>query len=118
MSHSLWWLVVNGLAVYRLSILVSKDKITKPLRSRIWGRGYCLHKIWEHAHSEYAEEEIPGRRARAWRTINELVICPWCLSVWFGGVAVAASATVPSVWQYPALALALSGATVLATRRA
>lgn len=112
MSHSLWWLAVNALAVYRLSILVSKDKITKPLRRRVRYRGY------EEKFNGTFERGLDGRRARAWRSINELVICPWCLSVWFGGGAVALSATVPSVWQYPALALALSGATVLATRRA
>lgn len=116
MTHSTWWLVVNGLAVYRLSVLFSRDKIAEPVRKWIWRRGW---EMVEHA-------QLPGRRYRekretrlgaAGRFVWELVICPWCLSVWFAGAVVTLTRLTPTTWQYPAILLALSGLTVLATRR-
>lgn len=82
MTHEPWFLIVNGLCVYRLAVLVTRDHITDPLRVAI------------------------GRRSqRAYLFIT----CPWCVSIWIGGAVVALTRFYPSEWQYPALALALSG---------
>lgn len=115
MTHT-YWLIINALAVYRLSILVSKDKVTKPMRERIWGLGRYRKKVFATS-SEMINYLTEGTRARAARTLYELVICPWCLSVWFGMAVVALTALAPALWQYPAAALAISGVTVAITRR-
>jgi len=111
-----YWLAVNALAVYRLSILLSKDKITERLRRWVWRRGWYWTPIKGLAGQKQRESQA-GRMGRVGRWAWELVICPWCLSVWWGACAVTLTATVPRLWEYPALALALSGVTVLATRR-
>lgn len=120
MTHSAWWLVVNILAVYRASILFSRDKITSPLRWRVWALGY----EWKATYGDddppkpgrRYRQQRPGLRGRIGVTLNELIICPWCLSIWFGLLAAVATKLVPGLWQYPALVLALSGVTVLWTR--
>jgi len=54
-------LVMLALADYRLSLIVSKDKISEGLRAQI------------------------GRKAsgsRQWQFVAELVNCPYCVGVW------------------------------------
>jgi Protein of unknown function (DUF1360) len=82
-THSLWWLLVDALAVYRLTHLIVDDTITAPFRA-------------------WTLEHWPG-----WPLT--LVTCSWCISIWIGGCAVALTALAPGVWQYPAYGLALSG---------
>jgi Protein of unknown function (DUF1360) len=81
LTHSLWWLVCDALAVYRLAQLVGSDTITQPIRD---------------ASSE---------------RMTLFLTCPWCVSIWIAAAVVALTALVPSAWQYAALALALSGVT-------
>lgn len=55
-------LVMAALADYRLSVLVSKDQITEPLRAAI-GQKASEGGLWKFA--------------------ADLVTCPYCLGVWF-----------------------------------
>ena len=80
LPHSFWWLTVNLLAVYRLTVLVGRDTITKRLRPE-------RHLSW-----------------------TLFMTCPWCTGAWFAAGAVALTRFWPGGWQYIALALALSGA--------
>lgn len=116
MTHSAWWLVVNALAVYRLSILLSKDKITDPVRKWVWRRGYTREPL-ENMAPRMINVRLTGRRGKIGRAAYELVICPWCLSIWFSGVAVCVTQLAPTAWQWIAVILAFSGVTVVATRR-
>jgi hypothetical protein len=119
MTHSAWWLVVNIVAVYRLSILLSKDKICAPVRDRVWLFAY----EWVGYLGQPPEpgkrhkQRRPGWLGRVGKALHELVICPWCLSVWFAGGAIALTVLIPAVWQWPATILAVSGVTVLWTWR-
>lgn len=79
MTHSIWWLIVDALAVYRLAQLVGKDAITQPIRD-----------------------------AASERTTLFLT-CPWCVGLWIAAGVVVLTRFAPSAWQYAALALALSG---------
>ncbi len=77
------WLVLDALAVYRLTRLTQRDTITAGPRS------------WMHK-----------RYKGGW--LLELVTCPWCMSFWIGlGVALA-TYFAPFAWSWPAAALALS----------
>jgi hypothetical protein len=59
----LWVLLVIG-ATARLTRLVTGDSITEPLRVRT--------RLWARRES----------RVGAW--MDELITCPWCVSVWLG----------------------------------
>lgn len=78
LTHSWWWLAVDGLAVYRLAVLIGKDMIAEPIRQRV------------------------GTRMLAFIT------CPWCIGLWFAAAAVILTRFWPQGWQYVAMALALS----------
>lgn len=114
-----WYaLVLNLLAVHRLTRLATKDTVTQPVRERMirrayWGRdGNRMPTVndWPTAWQDQAEDDGPAAPKMA-----VLLICRWCSS-WYIGVTVAVLTwAVWDVWQWPALALALStGGTLLA----
>jgi hypothetical protein len=62
-----------GIASHKLSRLISKDKVTSPLRApftELEGKGGPAE----------LEEKSRGRGAR--KAIGELLICPYCLGLW------------------------------------
>jgi hypothetical protein len=66
-------LVLFGIAAHKVSRLISKDKVTSPLRApftELEGRG---------GPGEF-EERSRGTGAR--KAIGELLICPYCLGLW------------------------------------
>lgn len=78
----LFWLLLDGLAVYRLTRLVTVDTITDPWRSWLTGAftGWLI----------------------------ELLVCGWCLSVWIAAGVVVLTWLFPLQWAWVALALAAS----------
>lgn len=76
-------LVRDGLACYRLTRLVTTDRITEPLRDRI----------------------DPGS------TAGYFVRCDWCSGMWVAAGVVAARTLAPRVWAPIATALAFSAVT-------
>lgn len=76
------WLVVDVLAVARLTRLVTRDTITEGIRR--WVRRWL------------------GLRA------FDFVTCPWCTSVWLAGGAVLATVYAGGAWRYVAYALTCS----------
>lgn len=83
MTRSAWWIFCDGLAVYRLAILVARDRILEPARAWL--------------------------RPRSSR-LSYLVTCDWCVSVWVAAGVVALTKFAPGVWQYPAFGLAIAAA--------
>ena len=98
LSHSLWWLICDAIAVYRLAVLVSKDKITDRPRNVLRNIGYTQQGL-----------RASGRGRGAARWMFQLVTCPWCVSLWFAAGVVALTRYGPTGWQYAALALTASG---------
>lgn len=82
----LWaWLVVDAVAVYRITRLITRDSLPLIARPR-----------------EAAE--------RRWgdRALGELVVCPWCVSWWVGLAVIAGRLFLPLWWTPVALAFAYS----------
>jgi hypothetical protein len=76
------WILVDALAVYRLSRLVTRDTILRPARRWLTARYEGM--------------------------LVELVGCMWCVSVWLAAAVVALTWWLPYWWSFPATGLAFS----------
>jgi hypothetical protein len=101
-------LVVDGLAVARLTRLVVLDTITDPIRDRIIEAAYrrrdggfepldALETWTERA----VDDNDPPKLAT-------LVTCTWCTGVWVAAGAVVASRVAPRAWRTVATTAALA----------
>ncbi len=90
-------LVVDALAVYRLTRLVTEDEISAPLR-RLAG-GYVARPFTANA----KEMQVAARPR-----VAAFITCPWCISIWVAAGVVALQALAPSPWSYAAAGLAFS----------
>lgn len=88
------WLLVDALAVYRLTRLLIRD--TLPPIPRV--RDYVLAR-WPD------------------RALTELVVCPWCISFWLAAAVLAATMLAPAIWMLFALTLAWSAVAGFASTR-
>jgi hypothetical protein len=93
-QHALVEALVDALATYRLTVLIKDDKITERLRQAVFRR---------YGHLEEADVRNP----------SYLLGCPWCLSMYFGVVAVAGRRYAPAAWKPLSRALAFSATTGL-----
>lgn len=88
------------LSTYRLTTLIKDDKITEDIRNLVFKK-----------YGEPSDEDS--------HKISYLLTCPWCLSVYFGGLAVFAGARWPRAWKPVSKALSYSALTgLLAEARA
>jgi hypothetical protein len=84
----LWlWLIVDGLAVYRLARLITADSLTRPVRLAVLRR-------WP--------PRVDSPRP------SELAVCAWCISPYLGVAAYTATRYLPSIWIWIAVPLAFS----------
>jgi hypothetical protein len=86
--------VVDLLATYRLTTLIKDDKITEDLRGAVFRR-------YGPPDDEQAHK------------MSYLMSCPWCLSMYFGAIAVLFRSRNPRLWSPVAKVLALSALTGL-----
>ena len=93
-KHAFVDVVVDALATYRLTVLIKDDKITERLRRAVFRR--------------YGERDDKDVRSPSY-----LLGCPWCLSIYFGALAVVARRLAPRQWTSLSRTLALSAATGL-----
>jgi hypothetical protein len=109
-------LLVDALAVHRLTRLVTEDVITRPLRARIirWAydrRPYGIlvsevdrsHAYWDAR--PRGDDEAPKLAA--------LLTCPWCVSVYVAAGALAVRQLAPGLWRAASYGLALSSSAAL-----
>lgn len=81
-----WWLVaLASLAAYRVTRLVTLDKITEPIFGalRLW-----LEERWirKHAGDDENLACLYGK-SETWNSkLAFLLSCPWCLGFWVSGV--------------------------------
>lgn len=106
-------LLVDALAVHRLTRLVVVDKITEPYRDRL------IRALYARRGDRYIDTPVDWT-ARAQDEgldapfLAQLVSCRACASIWCAALAVVARRTMPAVWSPLARLLALSSATILA----
>jgi hypothetical protein len=86
--------MVDALATYRLTVLIKDDKITERLRRAVFRR---------YGHLEDSDVRNP----------SYLMGCPWCLSVYFGALAVLGRRYAPTAWEPLSRAMAFSATTGL-----
>lgn len=84
--------VIAALAAYRVTRLVTTDKITEPLFERLrWG----LERRWHRKHAGGSDTDWNSKLAF-------MLSCPWCLGFWVSGVF-AVVLSVANVLDYPIL---------------
>lgn len=88
------WLLVDSLAVYRLTRLIARDTITRPLRR------------WFQARAD--PDQYFGLMVRPVGVFTEIIACMWCLSIYFAAVVVGLTWWVPFWWSFGAALLAFS----------
>jgi hypothetical protein len=77
--------VILGLAVFRLTRLLTRDVILDEVRERIWGR-------------------FPPEYSK----IGYLFTCEWCMSIWIGSLLYLSSILMPTTTSVITTILALS----------
>lgn len=100
-------LVVDALAVARLTRLVTVDRAGRPARRLLLKRAY--------PYRPRRLRDLPSDDIETWAAIDpeppalvELVRCPWCISVWIAAAVTAARSAAPRLWHPVATALACS----------
>lgn len=109
-------LVVDALAVHRLTRLVTEDVITQPARAVVIRWAY---RMWSgnptalEGMSDVDVDDLPLNDDEAPK-VADLIKCRWCTSVWIAGFVVVARRYCPRVWDPLGRALALSTVGTLA----
>lgn len=111
--------LIDVLATFRLTRLVTTDTITAEVRDGVIEAAYRADGAYEHVASRHlGEDNHPG----AWADyvtsgedldppkIATLVTCPWCAGMWVALLVVALRRIAPGLWRPLGRALALSGA--------
>lgn len=112
--------LVDLLAAFRLTRLVTRDTITRPLRVRVIRRAYQDaygpgdNWAWNER-SEAEWDQTPETDDDAPK-LAAFIICPWCVGLWISGFVVLARRYAPSAWEPLARVLAISSAVGLAGR--
>jgi hypothetical protein len=105
-------LLIDVLATYRLTRLVTADVVSEPARMAVLRRvGACAPDEAEDASAVEIVENLdrPPRLAT-------LVTCRWCAGMWIAAGVTAARVVAPRQWSVAARALALSASAVLLAR--
>jgi hypothetical protein len=85
MGSELRDVALDSVAAWRLTRLVTTDRISEPLRDRLIG----------HPRLGF---------------IGEGIECDWCVGVWMGAVVAAAGRYTPRLWKFGRYALVVAGA--------
>lgn len=102
-SISLFDLSLLVLATFRIVRLFVYDKIT-----------HFLRDMFQHVEEEYTQEGVTyfkkvERTGGPLRTAYELLICPWCFSIWAALFVAYAYFLQTQLFWFPILILAISG---------
>ena len=101
-------LLVLAIAVFRTTRLVTTDSITDRYREWLRARSHRDMAAPKGLEGEMAfrTEERIDRPITLW--LWKLLTCPWCSSVWLGGLAIGLFLTYPTYTLYVAYVLACS----------
>jgi hypothetical protein len=87
-------LLVDALACFRLTRLVTEDVVTQPFRQKIFDKHPPTEESWSY-----------------------VLTCPWCASIWVGGGIALLRKFYPQAWNPAAEMLAFSAAVGLVAER-
>ena len=90
-------LIDDALATYRLTRLVTTDRVTQKLRDR-------LNERW----GTKTVPTIPSGTRTVRTAFGELLTCDWCVSIYVGAAVAAVRTFAPRAWRPIARALASS----------
>lgn len=110
-------LAVDALAAFRLTRLVTRDKITEPARDDL------IEEAYAQARRTPADADLPDPvHAGDWTAIAHedpdvpkvaaFIVCPWCVGMYVAAGVTLARRYVPG-WEHLARLLAVSAATGL-----
>lgn len=123
-------LIVDALAAYRVTRLVTRDTITKRLREHVLaiiysGREAPRVRI-NVGRAGHPDETVPGQEIEfdslvdrvEWERdaapkLATLLLCPWCVGVWVGFGVMVLRRVMPRVWAPIAEGLALGAMAAL-----
>lgn len=122
--------VVEGLAAYRVTRLVTRDTITKRLREHVLSYIYAgKPDVRQHivvGHAGHPAEWVPGEKIEFDSLVDRvewerddapklavLLLCPWCVGVWVGFGVMVLRRVMPRVWSPIAEGLALGALAAL-----
>jgi hypothetical protein len=81
--HDAWLFVLLALACYRVTRLVTTDKITEPVFEPLRQR---LETRWIAKHAETDLEVLKYEASETWNSkLAFMLSCPWCLGFWVSG---------------------------------
>lgn len=110
-------LLVDALAAYRLTRLVTTDEITEEVRARVVQAAFDRAGVTFEFHPE---QELVADALERYRDrygdppkLATLVTCRWCTGVWTAFGVVALRRLAPRAWAPVAEALALASAAAL-----
>lgn len=111
-------LVVDVLAVHRITRLVTRDVITRPIRVRLIRDAYARTDKASYVEfaSEAAVDAMPHGDDEAPK-LAALLTCPWCVSVYVAAGVLIARRWTPRLWRTASYGLALSSAAGLLSTR-
>jgi uncharacterized protein DUF1360 len=84
-------LLLAGVASHKISRLISKDRVTAPLRAP-------FTEFQEEGGPGEVEEEPRGSGMR--RAIGELLVCPYCLAQWVATAILSALTVIPRTTRF------------------
>ncbi len=109
-------LLVDAVAAYRLTKLVTDDEITEQPRAGVVRRSFEANGLeYDGDVDETALDVVQRYRAEHGLPpkLATLLTCRWCAGVWIGAGVVAARRAAPRAWQPLAEALSLAAAAAL-----
>lgn len=112
-------LVVDALAAFRLTRLVTKDRITRPARESWVQAAYEATGTVPRGADRYGpgDWETWAEHDENAPALAEFILCPWCVGAWIAAGVVAARVVAPRAWGPVARALATSAVTGLIASR-
>lgn len=98
MTHSATLLLLDALAVYRLTHLIIHDVILASLRDMAIGHAYS------------SERNLDGTKIAVAKRprVAQFLSCPWCVSMWCALIVVLVQALAPALCLYATAVLAFS----------
>lgn len=110
-------LIVNGLAAYRVTRLVTRDTITRRLREHALALIYAGAEQVRDGDGRLIEfgslvDRVEWERDDAPK-LAVLLLCPWCVGVWVGFGVMVLRRVMPRVWSPIAEGLALGALAAL-----